>query len=76
MKGVKILIYFLCLFFSEIIKTWIRNAGILLGAIPTVLIFLAAIFLARLLCKKLDEHVEKKKSEEYDKNDTNGSDDV
>ena len=52
----KFLIWFLCIFANAIITTIIKEAGVILGAIPTVVLFGATMWLARALCKKWDEH--------------------
>ena len=53
MKG---LIWFLCIFANALITTILKESGILLGAIPTMILFAAMLWLARTLCKKWDEH--------------------
>lgn len=54
----KILIWFLCIFANAVITTIIKENGVILGAIPTVILYLATIGLARVLCKnkKWDKH--------------------
>lgn len=54
----KFLIWFLCVFASALITTLIKEAGVMWGAIPTVILFSATVWLARTLCKKWDEHKE------------------
>jgi len=56
----KVLIWFLCIFANALFTTLIKKAGVLLGAIPTVILYGAACWLARTLCKKWDEHKENK----------------
>ena len=56
----KVLIWFLCIFAYALITTLIKEAGIILGAIPTVILYGATFWLARTLCKKWDEHKESK----------------
>ena len=58
----KFLIWFLCFFANGIITTLLKNAGILLGAIPTVILFSATIWLAQMLCKKWETHKESKET--------------
>ena len=52
----KFLIWFLCILVNALIITGLRYSGVLLGAIPTVLLFVGMMALARFLCKKWDEH--------------------
>lgn len=59
----KFLIWFLCIFANAIITTIIKEAGVILGAIPTVILFGATMWLAKTLCKKWDEHKENKEAE-------------
>ena len=54
----KVLIIFLCLFASALITTLIKEAGVILGAIPTAILYGATVWLARVLCKKWDKHKE------------------
>ena len=56
----KFLIWFLCILANSIITTIIKEAGVILGAIPTVILFGATMWLAKTLCKKWDEHKENK----------------
>ena len=56
----KVLIWFLCIFANALITTLIKEAGVILGAIPTVILYGATFWLARTLCKKWDEHKESK----------------
>lgn len=56
----KVLIWFLCIFANVLITTLIKEAGVILGAIPTVILYGATFLLARTLCKKWDEHKENK----------------
>lgn len=58
----KFLIWFSCIFANALITTLIKEAGVMLGAIPTVILFGATIWLARTLCKKWDEHKENKEA--------------
>ena len=52
----KVLIWILCIFANALITTILKESGILLGAIPTMILFGAMLWLARTLCKKWDEH--------------------
>ena len=47
-------IYIICFFVLVMIQIAINNAGVLLGAIPTVLLYLGTFSLARWLCKLWD----------------------
>lgn len=60
----KVLIWFLCIFANALITTLIKEAGVILGGIPTALMFAATLWLARTLCKKWDEHKGNKSIEE------------
>ena len=62
----KFLIWFLCVLANAIIITLIKAAGIILGGIPTALLFVATLWLARNLCKKWDEHKDGKKRKKDD----------
>lgn len=55
----KVLIWILCFFANALITTVLKESGILLGAIPTMILFGATLWLARTLCKKWDEHKER-----------------
>lgn len=50
MKG---LIWFGCIFVLSLITTMLKNAGIILGAIPTVLLYSGAVWVARALTKSI-----------------------
>lgn len=52
----KVLIWILCIFANALITTILKEGGILLGAIPTMILFAATLWLARTLCEKWDEH--------------------
>ena len=52
----KFLIWFGCILAYSLITTALRTSGILLGAIPTMILFGAMMWLAHFLCKKWDEH--------------------
>lgn len=68
----KVLIWLLCFFVNGLITTLIRESGVILGAIPTVILFASTMWLARTLCQKWDEHKwvieSKKKSSAQQKN--------
>ena len=51
----KALIWILCAMVTAAITTICKMNGILLGGIPTALLWGAAIALAGILCQKLDE---------------------
>lgn len=55
----KVLIWILCFFANALITTVLKESGILLGAIPTMILFGATLWLARTLCKKWGEHKER-----------------
>lgn len=52
----KIFIWFFCILIFSIIETLLKAKGILLGAIPTVLLFSAAISIAKYFCRIWDEY--------------------
>ncbi len=52
----KILIWFLCVLVASMIETSIEMKGVLLGAIPTLLIWSIPIAAARYFCRMWDEH--------------------
>ena len=52
----KVLIWVICIFVNALITTIIKGSGVILGAIPTVILYGVTIWLARTLCKKWDEH--------------------
>lgn len=58
----KILIWGGMIFAVSAITTALRMNGILLGAIPTMLIYGAALFLAGTLCKLWDHHRNEKEA--------------
>ena len=58
----KFLIWFLCILSNPIIITLIKKAGVILGAIPTMILFGATSWLAMTLCKKWDKHKENKEA--------------
>ncbi len=54
----KVLIWFLCIFANALITTFFRRNGVILGAIPAMVLFWGTMWLAQALCKKWDEHKE------------------
>lgn len=50
----KALIWFVCFFTVSLIATALKRSGVLLGFIPTFLLYAAAALIARLLCLKID----------------------
>lgn len=52
--SMKVFIYIACFFVMVIIQVVVQNSGIILGAIPTVILYLVAIGAARGLCKLWD----------------------
>lgn len=61
----KVLIWSLCIFVTALITTFIKESGVILGAIPSVILFSIMMWSARTLCKKWDEH---KGNKAYNKN--------
>ena len=59
----KVLIWVLCIFVNALVTTIVKESGVILGAIPTVILYGVTIWLARTLCKKWDEHKESKTME-------------
>lgn len=51
----KFLIWFLCILAYAIFTAMLRGAGVILGAVPTIILWLGLCWLARTLCKKWDE---------------------
>lgn len=60
----KVLIWFICFFVVALIRTSTQESGIILGGLPTALLYLGAYFIARSLCKSLDERKTEKKIQE------------
>lgn len=56
----KALIWFGCMFALSLITTACRTSGIILGAIPMMLLGGGAVWVARKLCKNLDEQKKEK----------------
>lgn len=54
----KFLIWFLCIMANVIITMIINDAGIILGGIPSALMFAVTFWLARTLCQKWEAHKE------------------
>ena len=63
----KVFIWISCYFVLSIVLTFIRSAGVILGGIPTVLLYLGTFFLAKFLCEIWDE----RKAEKTEKNEEN-----
>lgn len=51
----KVLIWCLCIFANVLITTLIKEEGVILGAIPTMVLYFATIWPAFALCKKYDK---------------------
>ena len=66
----KVLIWCLCFFANAFITTILKQAGIMLGGIPTMLLFAGTIWLARTLCKSWDERKKAKKEEKSNEKTT------
>ena len=61
----KVLIWFLALLLNSVITTALNmGAGITLGAIPTMLLWMITIYPAYKLCQKWDVHIVVKKAKE------------
>ncbi len=52
----KFLIWFFCILINAVITVLLGYMGVILGGIPTVVLFLLTILAARWLCKKWDAH--------------------
>lgn len=52
----KVLIWVGCCFIYGLITTLVKQSGVVLGAIPTIILVGGIFWLARTLCKKYDEH--------------------
>ena len=50
----KAMIWMGCIFCFSLVTVFARNSGIILGAIPTTLLFAGMCWLARTLCEKWD----------------------
>ena len=55
----KVFIYIACFFAMVIIQVALQNSGIILGAIPMVLLYLATFGAAKGLCKLWDNRGQK-----------------
>ena len=51
----KVVIYIACVFVIALIQTLLRSAGILLGGIPTALLYVGMFWVARRLTKLVDK---------------------
>ncbi len=66
----KVLIWFLCILTASVVSVLIQLSGVILGAVPIIILYGAAILLARTLCKKWDKHKKNKKPEEKSEQNT------
>lgn len=57
----KAIVWTVCILGSALIQTALRGNGILLGAIPTMLLISATLWIARTLCNKIDGNNGKKR---------------
>lgn len=60
----KVLIWVLCLFANAMITTIAKENGVILGAIPTVILYALAATLAQSLCGVWDKYKQKKMAEQ------------
>lgn len=56
----KVLIWFACLFFFNGLLTLFRMGGVIIGGIPTLVVYVVMIAAARKLCQLWDEHCKKR----------------
>ena len=63
----KVLIWLGYIFGLSLFIVILKNVGIILGGIPTALLFWGMLWLARALCKKWDEH-KAEKGDDHGKN--------
>lgn len=68
----KALIWIGCIFSLSFCMVFIKNAGIILGGIPSAAMFAGMWFLARFLCKKWDERKKSKNDDNESEDETNG----
>ena len=61
----KVLIWVVTLFCLALIQTFLRMSGVILGAIPTVILFGAALYIAKALCKSVDQKRMVENPDEY-----------
>ncbi len=59
----KVFIWCICLLSVSFFIQFLKVHGVLLGAIPTFLLYGAALWLIHVLCRKWDEHKEVKCNE-------------
>ena len=52
----KVFIWFACIFVCSFINTALNTSGILLGGIPTIILYGSTIWIAITLCKKYEEN--------------------
>lgn len=55
----KVVIWLCCLFVASVIVTALKWSGIVLGGIPTVILYGITFWAARALCKQWDSHKDK-----------------
>lgn len=60
MKG---LIWFSCIFMVALVQAYCKQNGIILGGIPTAILFMIAASVAKALCKRQDAKKQGKLSE-------------
>ena len=65
----KALIWFLCIFANASITTILKQNGVILGAIPAVILFSLTMQSARTLCTKWDEHKKNKQVKTFSASD-------
>lgn len=65
----KALIWIGCIFSLSLCTVLIKNCGIILGGIPTALMFGGMWWLATTLCKKWDARTRQKGNEPHDKSE-------
>lgn len=51
----KVVIWGLCIFVYAAITVALRSCGVILGGIPTMILYASMFWVARTLCKKWDE---------------------
>ena len=69
----KVLIWILCIFVNALITTIFKESGIILGGIPTIILYGVTIWLARTLCKKWDERKTDKTPDQKVKDDVSSA---
>ena len=66
----KIFIWVACLFANSIITAVIKANGIILGGIPTFIMYMITFAVARTLCEKWEEHKKNKEKRDRIEKDT------